>query len=68
MGLKERFRAWQEDRHRHDEEDTEAEIRGEVHDPRSNRRDRRGDQEGVEEMPFGADVGLRGPRSDLGGR
>jgi hypothetical protein len=66
MGLLERFHAWREDRERHSEEDLEAELRGEVTDPRTGKRDRRGDGIGPEEEPFAADVGLRGPRGDMG--
>jgi hypothetical protein len=66
MSLLERIRSWKAERRLHSDEDLEAEIRGEVHDSRSGKRDRRGDQFGPEEMPGAADAGLRGPRGDLG--
>ena len=64
-----RLLQWSKDRRstraRYAEEDLEAEVRGKVHDPREERRERR-PPGAPEENPFGTSgVGFDGPRSDL---
>jgi hypothetical protein len=65
MSLLERVRALLQDRRRREDEELAAEVRGELHDPRVGRRDRRPDG-APEENPFGTSgVGFYGPRGDL---